>query len=537
MWENLPEKERDDYKMMILAFASLTEMFSQKADKETSDSIIRTPIINSKFQESVFQRSFHAHAEDIGNTSFDASISLKIANACMMRYLIGIKTFGKYSGAQKVAQFKSDSPKWNNIIQRILENAKKSDGTSKSKTEIDEANHELYLDLARKIAELRNIRILSSKANLQGFTIDENDAIESVYHILMPYIDGDIPKIDVSETSYDLIDVAKISVDGCTGANNPANFNFNDGNHHYRYTNSDSQLLMEFKDAPVKDSWNVKYIDNAYEFFKDLARKLFADDEINQKETIESYSWEITNRKGEVELFSGFNSFYGTGSKLDRSNRLQAIEKLNSLYKKRINLETLREVIENLTYYLMEPAGKPEEKLEKVLLRDKIKNTLNSTGDVSFKNDVMKYLYRPVNEMYIPIPDSINFHHSHPKFFCKNIGEFSEGLNGTVKLELSKSAEDRCFNLIFEPSGKTILAFITQDAGKAIESMKKQSYLGEWILKGVFQLRNYEPLTVEKLEAVKINGIRVFKVKDSDDVHLEFIWIDSDNLPNDYVGK
>ena len=79
------------------------------------------------------------------------------------------------------------------------------------------------------------------------------------------------------------------------------------------------------------------------------------------------------------------------------------------------------------------------------------------------------------------------------------------------------------------------MSYITQDNGKAIQSFKKQSYLGKWILKKVFQLKEYEPLTSQKLEEIGINGIRLYKMENSDDIHLQFIWIDSDHLPKDII--
>lgn len=72
MWNELPEADKVEYKNFILAFASLTEAFAQKADGDATPS----PIINSKYQETVFQKAFKAVAEDIGNSSFDASILL-----------------------------------------------------------------------------------------------------------------------------------------------------------------------------------------------------------------------------------------------------------------------------------------------------------------------------------------------------------------------------------------------------------------------------------------------------------------------------
>lgn len=92
------------------------------------------------------------------------------------------------------------------------------------------------------------------------------------------------------------------------------------------------------------------------------------------------------------------------------------------------------------------------------------------------------------------------------------------------------------FNLVFEPSGDSLPAYITQDEGKAIESVEKQSYLGEWILREVFQLGEYEPLTTERLEELNINGIRLTKYRGSKDIHLEFIWIDEENPPKGYIS-
>ena len=156
---------------------------------------------------------------------------------------------------------------------------------------------------------------------------------------------------------------------------------------------------------------------------------------------------------------------------------------------------------------------------------------VRSTKNEQFISTVEKLIYRPKDEMYIPLPKSKEFHMKHPDFFGPNIGTFKDNSN---KLALEKR---KCeFNLVFEPSGDSIRSFITQDNGKAIESVEKQSYLGEWILRGVFQLSEFEPLTANRLNEIGINGIRLYKTNSNADVHLQFIWIDKDNLPNDYVG-
>ena len=529
MWEVLPDAEKREYKRMILAFASLTEMFAQKA--ETAEEIMElSPIINSKYQETVFQRAFNASAEDIGNTSYDAAIDYRDRNGNEIKFLIGIKTFGIGSGAQKVAQFKANHAEWASLINKMRGNSRLSDGTLKSKEEINDINNKLYLELAKRIASLRNARIRSSESNLQGFSVDlEKDNVQAVYHVLMPSKKGDIPKIFVGETDYAQIDIENIRILGCTGAKNPTNFDFTDGNHTYRYTAADSQLLMDFKNQEiVKEKWDVIYADDAYSLFSNLADQIYGKTKVP---VIESYSWLITNIDGEVEQFSGFNSFFGVGSKLASNQRKKRINAIDIEFEHIIGQPVRENIVNRLKTYLLETASTKAEKNEKVLLREEIMNLAQSTKNEEFISCVEKLIYRPKDEMYIPIPKSKEFHMRHPDFFGPAIGTFK---NNSNKLALEKRQCE--FNLVFEPSGDSIRSFITQDNGKAIESVEKQAYLGEWILRGVFQLSEFEPLTANRLNEIGINGIRLYKVDSGQDVHLQFIWIDKENLPNDYVG-
>lgn len=87
----------------------------------------------------------------------------------------------------------------------------------------------------------------------------------------------------------------------------------------------------------------------------------------------------------------------------------------------------------------------------------------------------------------------------------------------------------------FLSSGDVVKACINQETGKAIQSTEKQEILGEWILRGVFQLKEREVLTGKKLEELQINGIRLSKFKDGV-IGIEFIWIDIDNPPQDAIG-
>ena len=198
LWKSLPINEKEEYKKMILAFASLTKMFAQKTKDEDQ---LPIPIINSKYQETVFGKVFKANIEDIGNTSYDFSLVGEARN-----YLIGLKTFGFNSCTQKISQFKAYHQEWTSIFESIKQN---SVGKN-TKKEIDEANKDLYLRLAVRISYLRNKRMESSRANIK--CLDKEKDTEAVYHVLMPSCSSNIPIIFVGEMSYDPIDISKINI-------------------------------------------------------------------------------------------------------------------------------------------------------------------------------------------------------------------------------------------------------------------------------------------------------------------------------------
>lgn len=527
MWDELPKEQKEEYKRMILAFASLSEMFAQKAD--TADGGKIAPIVNSKYQETVFQKAFNGFAEDIGNTSYDVSVKNIAADGTEQKYLVGIKTFGIGAGDQKIAQFKQYNVEWADTFAKIQQNSLDEKGERREQEDINNINGPLYYDIAKKIAEIRNMRIDSSIANLQGFKVAESDDVESVYHVLMPSSKKESPSISVGETSYNHIDIDKLEVIGCTSAEHPTNFFFSDGKHQYKFTSADSQLLMKFNNRDiVKEVWDVKFVDDAYAVFSDIAEKLYgvSEGKVSEEHTFkpkvsESHAWKLVDKNGRTELFSGFNSFYGVGSKLGLNQRMPEIFKLTKKYQDTINAGILESVEKNLTTYLIQKATTYKEKFDKVRLRDKTVAIAASANNKEFLDAVRKLMYRPKDEVYISIPNSKAFHSNFPEFF----------IQGADVITAKKSFT---FNLIFEPSGTAIESFITQDNGKAIESAKKQSILGEWILRGVFRLQDYEPLTGERLKEVGINGIRLYKLEGSNDIHLEFIWIDDEELPDDY---
>ena len=541
MWDKLPNDQKILYKKLILGFASLSDAFAQKAvddeEKEEKDEEekVTTPFINSKFQETVFRKSFNAFQEDIRNTSYDSSIIRKKDTKDEEKYLIGIKTFRQDSKFQKIAQFKTNIKDWESIIHAIQKNAKNPDGTLKSKKEVDKANKDNYKRLALELARLRNMRIASSIARLKGFEVSEGDNVESIYHVLMTTVDNNnIPKIYVGEFPYNFIDTDSLEILGCTSAKHPVNFTFRDKDHVYRFTSADSQLLMDFSKTDIKDTWNVTYIEDVFSYFQKISENIYGTDDVYQTEAgeakiIESHSWKLVNKHGEVERYSGINGNFALGSKIATKDRNRAAYRYYNKIKKSVNDNVANELHQHVRNYLNNSAHKASEKVEKEKLRNKIMDLAEQTKIESVKNDTHNIIFRPADEAYIPITNAKKFHQLYPNLFGDNIAELKENSNG-----LKKDKKDREFTLILEPSNEKLRCFLSQDNGKGIESVEKQSNLGKWLHNDIFQLKEDEPLTAKKLNELHLNAVRLYKTNKDNDIHIVFIWIDDDNLPDDY---
>ncbi|HEL2739066.1 TPA: hypothetical protein UDO34_001906 [Streptococcus suis] len=519
MWEKLKAEQKEKYRTLITNFASLSEAFSQKSETDEENATFNyvAPIINSKFQETVFQRAFQAVGEDIANTSFDASVMVDSQH----KYLVGIKSFGIQSGDQKVAQFKKDSQSWTEILQEIKFNAM----IAPDKETANKNNHSLYLKLAKEISLLRNQRIESSKAQIRGFASDST--VESVYHVLMPTAKGAKPQIFVGETSYLPIDVENLQIKGATSLKTPTNFAFTDGQHDYKYTAADSQLHMTFHNKEiVVDTWDVDYVEDPFYIFENLHTLSTVEKE---SQVLDTVSWLITDKHGHVEENSGFNAFNG-GAKLAKKDRLTRIQKIQEEFASQLTSEELAFVTYSLEEILLKKWSTKEEKAEMKKIRSDLMSFAQESGIERLSEKLEKLVYRPVSEVYIPLPDSKKFHDARPDFFGHNVGTFDET---GKKLALSK--EERTFTLRFLSSGDAIEAYINQETGKAIQSVDRQDILGEWLLRGVFQLAEREVLTGKKLESLEINGIRLTKFKNGE-IGIEFIWIDTENPPADAIG-
>lgn len=523
MWVNLLEEQRTKYKQLIINFASLSEAFSQKAEHdEDSDISYVAPIVNSKYQETVFQKVFNATNEDFSNTSYDASLVLDSGE----KYLVGIKAFGIEAGDQKIAQFKSVSSKWIGLLEQIKSNAE----FASSKEDADLSNKDKYLYLAREIAYLRNERIESSKAQAKGFLDNDDENLNSVYHVLMTSKKGETPKIFVGEIDYLPIDIDKITILGSTKQKNPTNFKFFDGHHTYKYTSADSQLLMDFRNKEIiQEVWPVKYIENPLSVFENIHKYIVNEDE--RLKIVDSVSWMIADKNGTIHESSGFNAFDGV-SKLSKKYREKRINQINDDFSYSINSAELSKVMDLLTQFLLKEWPSADDKKKQKSLRNELMQKLAKIGNEDLLHEVEKLVYRSSSEVYIPIPDSRKFHLHNPNFFGEQIGTFKDSSN---KLKLPK--DKRVFDLRFIASGNVIKAYINQDNGKAIQSIKNQDILGDWLLKKVFQLKDRELLTEKRLDEIGINGIRLIKYSgQKEEIGLEFIWIDKDNPPTDAIG-
>ena len=285
----------------------------------------------------------------------------------------------------------------------------------------------------------------------------------------MPTSKAHKPQIHVGETTYLPVDLDNLKILGSTTKNNPTNFRFTDGQHDYKYTAADSQLHMTF------------------------------------------------------------NAFNG-GSKLAKKERLPRILKIQDKFKDSLAPEELAFVTFSLEEILLKKWSTKEEKAQMKSIREDLIRFVHETGNEKLVKEIEQLVYRPVSEVYIPLPDSKHFHDERPDFFGKGIGRFEPG---TSKLALPK--DERTFKLRFLSSGDVITAYINQEAGKAIQSTDKQEILGNWILRGVFQLKDREILTGKKLSQLEINGIRLSKFKNGE-IGIDFIWIDMDNPPADAIG-
>ena len=98
-------------------------------------------------------------------------------------------------------------------------------------------------------------------------------------------------------------------------------------------------------------------------------------------------------------------------------------------------------LIKDLETYLLSDAPTKSDKERKAKFRDSILGKLDLITNPEFKEEALKILFRTHQEMYIPIPDSKDFHKNNSNFFVKNESLINERPMMGVPIYLTKTCD------------------------------------------------------------------------------------------------
>ncbi|MCP8856871.1 NgoFVII family restriction endonuclease [Latilactobacillus fuchuensis] len=226
IWNRYSNEQQYEYIEYLKMYGALSALFNQKA------STTGAPYLDSKYQETVYARSFHSEEVDIGNTPHDIKSVIDNKNIG-----IGIKTWlNSKPSYQKVMQLKS----FKDEIECFRYPGKEA-------------------ELAGKIASIKNKKLLVDYGRL-GLVNDKN-----IYH----FATRDEGTVVLRETTYPMIELNKLSDFNLS----EKSFSFTDGLKKYKYTFGDSQIWMYF-DPQAEDTYELKSINidimqNPFDFLKD----------------------------------------------------------------------------------------------------------------------------------------------------------------------------------------------------------------------------------------------------------------------------
>lgn len=228
VWERYSKEEREDYKDYLRMYGALSALFNQKSSETGA------PYLDSKFQETIYARSFNSEDVDIGNTPHDIRSKFGSENIG-----IGLKTWlSSRPSYQKVMQLK------------------------RYRTQIEPFQHDPEA-LAKEVSEIKNQRLITDYKRL-GLDPENN-----IYH----YVTRDAGKMLISETSYPLVDTANLKPGKLTSKS----FIFSDGLKDYKYTFGDCEIWMrfdpEYKDTILLDTLDIDIMEDPFAFLKDAFKK------------------------------------------------------------------------------------------------------------------------------------------------------------------------------------------------------------------------------------------------------------------------
>lgn len=284
IWERYDSSQQNMYLHYLKAYGALSGLFKQKAGH-------MIPYLDSKFQETIYAKSFESENVDIGNTPHD--ILSIFGNE---RVGIGIKTWMNSTPSyQKVMQLK----RYKSEIEPLFTSSK-------------------FEDAATKISNLKNEKMLSDYSRL-GLSEDKN-----IYH----YVTRDKGKFLLQESAYPLINT-----------NNLRNFSFSgtslswdDGLKEYKYTLGDSQIWQKFSntynDTAILEQVNIEIIEDPFTFLTKAYDEFFDKYSIIEDNIYEIFLPLYSYQTGEVQEKSGLNA-WNAASKNKGSSTLRP---LNEIY-------------------------------------------------------------------------------------------------------------------------------------------------------------------------------------------------------------
>lgn len=264
VWNSYSKEEKERYIKYLEIYGSLTNLFRQK-----ESSLI--PHLDSKYQETVYARSFNSKIVDIGNTPHDI-----LTVVGKHRVGVGIKTWMNTADSfQKVMQLKS----YREEIDKVL----KSNNLE---------------DIAYTISNLKNNRMKQDYKRL-GLDKDLN-----VYH----YVTRDENKMVLQETSYPLVDLNNLQN---FDASRNTSFSWSDGTKEYRYSYADSQIWQKFStsnpDTIIVDKVNIAIMEDPFDFLLNAYLDMSSSFSVTNKDYEIAYLPMYSYNTKEVQDKAGLN--------------------------------------------------------------------------------------------------------------------------------------------------------------------------------------------------------------------------------------
>lgn len=461
IWEKYTENDKEEYIKFLQVYGALSNLFRQKA----GDMI---PYLDSKFQETIYARSFHSKVVDLGNTPHDV-----LSVFGMKRIGIGLKTWmNSKPSYQKVMQLK------------------------KYKNEIEPLKSDLSA-LALKISEIKNDRLRQDYVRL-GLSETGN-----IYH----YVTRDEGRFVLHETDYPLVDLQSLKNFKLTDTS----FEFSDNHKEYKYTFGDSQIWMKFDprmDDTIKlTEFDVDIMEDPFDFLMNAYFQMRTQVETIEEEMTIAYLPLYSYRTKEVEAMSGLNAWNAKpkAAKITRERAIKNISErimqLSGPYPQ-ITAKTIEDVLNS-------PSNEYYRKREELL------EMINLFNDESLTGMVEKFFLRPLNEVYLPVPKE--FHKKFPNFFTEDILRLLDAR------KVMRGEDDRPeikFELIL-PNGKEMPALLTGDGLKNLQSGSKhitkddgtkfgQKDLGQWLLVDVLGLKDRTLVTRDWLEKKGTDSVKIW---------------------------